>query len=75
MTTSYFYAIIKPINETGGCFMGWKIWKVWFEGDECQAVLRIIAQSFDAAIAEARKVDVRYDTAQVEGDYTYATYN
>ena len=55
--------------------MGWKIWKVWFEGDECQAVLRIIAQSFDAAIAEARKVDVRYDTAQVEGDYAYATYN
>lgn len=55
--------------------MGWKIWKVWFEGDECQEVLRIIAQSFDAAIAEARKVDARYDTAQVEGDYTYATYN
>ena len=56
-------------------FMGWKIWKVWFEGDECKAVLRIIAQSFDAAIAEARKVDVRYNMAQVEGDYTYATYN
>lgn len=55
--------------------MGWKIWKVWFEGDECQAVLHIIAQSFDAAIAEARKVDTRYDTAQVEGDYTYATYS
>ena len=55
--------------------MIWKVWKVWFEGDECQAVLHIIAQSFDAAIAEARKVDVRYDTAQVEGGYTYATYN
>ena len=55
--------------------MGWKIWKVWFEGDEFLPVLRITAQSFDAAIAEARKVDVRYDTAQVEGDYTYATYN
>ena len=45
--------------------MGWKIWKVWFEGDECQAVLRIIAQSFDTAIAEARKVDVRYCAGQV----------
>ena len=32
--------------------MGWKIWKVWFEGDECQAVLRIIAQSFDAAMSQ-----------------------
>ena len=55
--------------------MGSKICNVWFEGDECQAVLHIIAQSFDEAIAKARKVDVRYDTAQVEGDYTYATYN
>ena len=55
--------------------MGWKIWKVWVEGDECQSVLRIIAQSFDEAIAKARKVDVRYDTAQVEGEYTYATYD
>ena len=55
--------------------MGWKIWKVWFEGDDCQEVLRIIAQSFDAAIAEARKVDVRDNMAQVEGDYTYATYS
>ena len=45
--------------------MGWKIWKVWFEGDECQTVLRIIAQSFDAAIAEARKIDDRYCCAQV----------
>lgn len=51
------------------------IWKVWFEGGECKAVLHIIAQSFDAAIAEARKVDARYDTTQVEGDYKYATHS
>ena len=41
------------------------IWKVWFEGNECQNVLYIIAQSFDAAIAEARKYDSRYCCAQV----------
>ena len=45
--------------------MGWKIWKVWFEGDECQAVLHIIAQSFDEAMDIARSLDMRYCCAQV----------
>ena len=41
------------------------IWKVWFEGNECQNVLYIIAGSFDEAIAKARKLDPRYCCAQV----------
>lgn len=45
--------------------MGWKIWKVWFEGNECQNILYIIADSFDEAIAKARKLDSRYCCAQV----------
>ena len=44
------------------------IWKVWFEGNECQNVLYIIADSFDEAIAKARKLDPRYCCAQVVDD-------
>ena len=40
-------------------------WKVWFEGNECQNVLYIIADSFDEAIAKARKIDDRYCDGQV----------
>lgn len=41
------------------------IWKVWFDGDQYQNVLYIIADSFDEAIKEARKLDNRYCCAQV----------
>ena len=40
-------------------------WKVWFDSDECQNVLYIIADSFDEAIAKARKIDDRYCDGQV----------
>ena len=40
-------------------------WQVWFDSDECQNVLYIIADSFDEAIKEARKLDDRYCCAQV----------
>lgn len=40
-------------------------WKVWFEGNECQNVLYIIADSFDEVIAKARKLDPRYCAGQV----------
>ena len=53
--------------------MTWKVWFINILGDEVYTWVE--ADSFDEAIAKARKVDVRYDTAQVEGDYTYATYN
>ena len=45
--------------------MGWKIWKVWFEGDECQNVIVVQCDSFDEAIKYARTIDERYDAAQV----------
>lgn len=45
--------------------MGWKIWKVWFDSDECQNVIIVQCDSFDEAIKYARTIDERYDTAQV----------
>ena len=44
------------------------IWKVWFEGNECQNVLYIIADSFDEAMSIARSLDMRYCCAQVVDD-------
>ena len=41
------------------------IWKVWFDSDECQNVLYIIADSFDEAMDIARSLDMRYCCAQV----------
>ena len=39
-------------------------WKVWFDSDECQNVLYIIADSFDEAMSIARSLDMRYCCAQ-----------
>ena len=43
--------------------MGWKIWKVWFEGDEVCTFVK--ADSFDEAMDIARSLDMRYCCAQV----------
>ncbi len=43
--------------------MGWKIWKVWFEGDEVYTWVE--ADSFDEAMSIARSLDMRYCCAQV----------
>ena len=64
MTISYFYAIIKPINETGGYFiMTWKVWFTSVLGDEVCTFVK--ADSFDEAMDIARSLDMRYCCAQV----------
>ena len=64
MTNSYFYAIIKTTNETGGCFiMTWKVWFTSVLGDEICTFVK--ADSFDEAMDIARSLDMRYCCAQV----------
>ena len=63
MTTFYFYAIIKPTNETGGCFI--MTWKVWYYDDGLKITMYVTADSCDDAIALARQFDTRYCAGQV----------
>ena len=70
MTTFNFYAIIKPTNETGGCFiMTWKVWHCYLQdGWIKENVINIKADNYDEAISKARKFDMRYCCAQVVDD-------
>ena len=49
-----------------------KIWRVWYSGWECgrivDDIIYIQANSFDEALAKARKYNPKYNSAQVVED-------
>lgn len=40
-------------------------WKVWYYDDDCRNIVYVVADSFDKAVVEARKIDRRYCFARV----------
>ena len=54
----------------------WRVWcSYWCGGRFVDDIIYIQADSYDDAIAKARKYDSRYCFAQVVDDNAYATYN